>query len=123
MSIVIGYLPTAEGTAALDHAIELARSRGTDLIVINSSRRSSDAPDMSTLKARLNGLEHTILQPIGDNDPAEQVLDAAKAHRAELVVIGIRRRTPVGKMFMGSTAQRILLEAECPVLAVKALST
>jgi nucleotide-binding universal stress UspA family protein len=40
---------------------------------------------------------------------------------AELCVIGIRRRTAVGKMLMGSNAHRILMAAPCPVLAVKAV--
>ena len=48
------------------------------------------------------------------------MLDAAEEHNADLIVIGLRRRTPVGKLIMGSTSQRILLEADCPVLAVKA---
>jgi nucleotide-binding universal stress UspA family protein len=48
------------------------------------------------------------------------VLDAAEDHQADLIVIGLRRRTPVGKLFLGSTAQRIILEADCPVVAVKA---
>ncbi|MEN8584045.1 universal stress protein [Burkholderia sp. RS01] len=54
------------------------------------------------------------------HDAANEVLDAAEKYRAELIVIGLRKRTPVGKLIMGSTAQQILLEASCPVLAVKA---
>jgi len=38
---------------------------------------------------------------------------------ADLIVIGLRRRTPVGKLILGSNAQRILLDAPCAVLAVK----
>jgi nucleotide-binding universal stress UspA family protein len=39
---------------------------------------------------------------------------------AELLVIGARRRTPVGKLFMGSVTQSIILHADVPVLVVKA---
>jgi nucleotide-binding universal stress UspA family protein len=52
-------------------------------------------------------------------DVAEQVLAVADEVSASLVVIGLRRRSPVGKLIMGSVAQRILLSADCPVLAVK----
>ena len=44
----------------------------------------------------------------------------AEETNADFIVIGLRRRTPVGKLILGSNAQRILLDAPCPVLAVKA---
>ena len=52
-------------------------------------------------------------------DASEEILTVAREHQAELVVIGLRRRSPVGKLLMGSTAQRVLFDAHCPVLAVK----
>ena len=53
-------------------------------------------------------------------DAAEDLLLVSGEVHAELIVIGLRRRTPVGKLILGSNAQRILLDAVCPVLAVKA---
>ena len=53
-------------------------------------------------------------------DPADELLRAADAADAEFIVIGLRRRSPVGKLLLGSNAQRVLLDAACPVLAVKA---
>ncbi|GAA3670844.1 universal stress protein [Arthrobacter ginkgonis] len=129
MSIVVGYIPTPEGEAALERAIEEARSSGTLLVVVNSSRgdalvdrRFVQQDDAGGLVRRLeaDGVEHLLLQPLRGHDAADEVLEAAREHQAGLVVIGLRRRTPVGKLILGSTAQRILLQVEAPVLAVKA---
>lgn len=129
MSIVVGYVPTAEGAAALDRAITEAQRNQSRLVIINSSRgdalvdkRYAPAEDLAAVTKRLEreGVEHLVLQPVRGNDAANEVLDAAEKYRADLIVIGLRKRTPVGKLIMGSTAQQILLEASCPVLAVKA---
>jgi nucleotide-binding universal stress UspA family protein len=129
MTIVVGYIPTKEGRAALTHAVEEARKQRSTLVVVNSSR--GDAPadpryllddELEKLRAQLDedGIDHLVVHSVRGRDAAEEVIDAAEEHEAELVVIGLRRRTAVGKLIMGSTAQRILLGAGCPVLAVKA---
>ena len=129
MTVVVGYIPTPEGEAALSHAIEEAQKRGTRLVVVNSSKGDAlvdpryaldDQVDKlrSTLEAA--AVEHEVVQSVRGREAAEEVIDAVEQHRAELVVIGLRRRTAVGKLIMGSTAQRILLGSPCPVLAVKA---
>jgi nucleotide-binding universal stress UspA family protein len=129
VSIIVGYVPTAEGAAALDRAIAEARRNQSRLVIINSSRgdalvdkRYVQAEDLHAVTERLEreGVEHLVLQPVRGNDAANEVLEAAEKYRADLIVIGLRKRTPVGKLIMGSTAQQILLEASCPVLAVKA---
>jgi nucleotide-binding universal stress UspA family protein len=131
MSIVVGYVPTSEGTAALEYAIKEARKNDTKLVVINSSKgdalvdnRYAGQPEMDNIDQRLNreGVNHLVLHPVRGHDATTEVLEAAEEHQADLIVIGLRRRSPVGKLFLGSTAQRILLEADCPVLAVKAAS-
>ncbi len=60
--------------------------------------------------AALAGCAGTVVQP-GD--------DAVEHTGAEVLVIGLRRRTAVGKLLLGSAAQRILLAIKWPVLAVK----
>jgi len=128
VSIVAGYLPTAGGSAAVNVAIAEARRRQTSLVVVNTGDREdysgpefATAKDLDALHAELDkvGLEHVIIQPTNGLSAAEEILQAADDHHAELVVIGIRRRSPVGKLFLGSTAQEVLLAASCPVLAVK----
>jgi nucleotide-binding universal stress UspA family protein len=129
MSVVVGYVPRGEGEAALAHAVTEARSRQVRLVVVNTSRgdalvdeRFADEKQLTELERRLadSGVDHQVVQTIRGREAAEEILAAAHEHRADLVVIGLRHRSPVGKLLMGSTAQKVLLEAACPVLAVKA---
>ncbi len=128
MAIVVGYVPTAEGMAALDHAIDEAKLRKQRLVVVNSSRgeslvdkRFASGAEWQSVEQRLSsaGVEHELTQLVESKDAADQILRLAEELNAELIVIGLRRRSPVGKLILGSQAQTILLEAECPVLAVK----
>ena len=130
-SIVVGYVPKAEGRAALRRAADEARLRNLRLVVINSHRggREFDREDAIESEAQLEevrdelkkaGIEHEMRQLVRGMDPAEDLVSVADEVGAELIVIGLRRRSPVGKLILGSNAQRILLDAGCPVLAVKA---
>ena len=127
MTVVIGYIPNPYGEAALEAGIEEARRRSTGVLVVNATKGDSLADPKyvgeagwTTLQERLDGLDipHDSRQAMGP-DVADELLDAAREVDAEAVVIGIRHRTAVGKMLMGSVAQRVLLEAPCPVIAVK----
>ena len=129
MSVVVGYVPTGEGESALRHAVREARSRGVRLIVVNTSRgdslddeRYADNEQLAALGATLaeQDVDHELVHAIRGKDASEEILDVAHERRADLVVIGLRRRSAVGKLLLGSTAQRVLLGAPCPVLAVKA---
>jgi nucleotide-binding universal stress UspA family protein len=129
MTVVVGYIPTPEGEAALAHAIGEAQKRQARLVVVNSSRgdalvdpRYALDDELDRLRSSLEaaGVDHDVVQSVRGREAAEEVIGAVEQHRAELVVIGLRRRSAVGKLIMGSTAQRILLDSPCPVLAVKA---
>ena len=77
---------------------------------------------MAGVKTQLEeaGVEFELRQLVRGFEPSEDLIGVAESSDAELIVIGLRRRTPVGKLILGSNAQRILLDASCPVLAVKA---
>jgi nucleotide-binding universal stress UspA family protein len=53
-------------------------------------------------------------------DVADAILDHAEKVDAEIIVMGSRKRTPVGKFLLGSTTQRVLLDAAVPVLVIRA---
>jgi nucleotide-binding universal stress UspA family protein len=134
MPVVVGYVPTAEGRAALERAAEECRMRKTNLVVINSGRAGGhghghgrdqtggDDEELAAVRSRLveEGLEHEVRQLVPGLEPAEDLIAVAEEVSADMIVIGLRRRSPVGKLILGSNAQRVLLDASCPVLAVKA---
>ncbi len=130
MTIFAGYAHTPEGEAALDHAIGLARKDGAELVVFDLDEKTTDAdrnyapPSDSPAAARIDqsGVAHRWLARSDRSDDApDELLDAAQALDAALIVIGIRSRSRVGKFLLGSNAQRILLGARVPVIAVKAV--
>jgi nucleotide-binding universal stress UspA family protein len=130
-TIVVGYVPKPEGRAALRRAAEEAKLRGARLVVINSSRggRDFDADDAVQSEAELDhvraqldqaGVDGDVRQLVRGMDVADDLIAVAQETAADFIVIGLRRRSPVGKLILGSNAQRILLDAPCPVLSVKA---
>lgn len=131
MTIIVGYVATKEGRAALDRAVEEAKLREMPLVVIHSERGGSALTGdhaaqqekvLQEVQADLadSGVEVTVRGLVRGKEPAEDLIAVAEETDAALIVIGLRRRTPVGKLILGSNAQRVLLDAPCPVLAVKA---
>lgn len=129
MTVLIGYLPAPEGRAALDVGFAEAAVRGTDAIVVTSPRKG--APDVITSlsdKARAeileiagkHAVEARIEQPTHEDDLVGTLNTFARENNCDLIVIGLRKRSAIGKFILGSQAQRILLESEIPVLTTKA---
>lgn len=129
-SVVVGWIGTPEGQAAIEAAVEETRRRQGRLIVVHSAKGGDEDAEtvirtrdsLAALEDRLTGegLEVTVRDFIRGNEPADDLIEVADKENAALIVIGLRRRSPVGKLLMGSNAQNILLRAHCPVLAVKA---
>lgn len=130
MTIVVGYLATAEGQEALRIGVEEAVRRSVPLVVVISERagHASEETEQTDREERLaaaraqlegTGVEFSVRVVGGSTDVADDLVTTAEQTGAELLVIGLRRRSPVGKLILGSNAQRILLDASCPVLAVK----
>jgi nucleotide-binding universal stress UspA family protein len=129
MTVVVGYVPTETGYLAVTEAIKEAVLRGGEIVVVNvvqaagfAQATAADQPDLDALAARLSeaGVGFEIRQRIRDTESvAEEILSVAEEKNAELIVVGLHRRSPVGKALLGSNAQRVLLSSTCPVLAVR----
>jgi nucleotide-binding universal stress UspA family protein len=129
MKILVGYIPTPEGLAALEWATQHALLTGAELTVLNTAKdgdyadsRYASSQDIDSVDADLvkRGVDHQIERPTDGVPAADSLVTTATRIGADLLVIGLRRRSPVGKLITGSSAQAILLDAPCPVVAVKA---
>lgn len=64
------------------------------------------------------GIEHVVGGAVGDH--GDSIVGLAEEADADLVIVGGRRRSPAGKAVFGSTAQKVMLSAPCPVTFVRA---
>lgn len=129
-TVVVGFIRSPQGEAAVAAAVEETRRRQGRLVIVHSARGGQEdaetvfedrnALDGLEQQLRGDGLEVVIEDYARGNEPADDLIEVAEREGAALIVIGLRRRSPVGKLLMGSNAQSILLRADCPVLAVKA---
>lgn len=128
MTILVAYAPRPEGQAALGKGIEIATRRNERLMVVNATPGGGDdasmasAHDVERIEKLLagSGLDAEFKQFGRGRSAVEEIEALADSLPASLLVIGIRKRSPVGKLIMGSVAQELLLSVSCPVLAVKA---
>lgn len=132
MSVVAGYTASPRGDAAAEAAVAEADRRGLPLRIVHVSKvgvRQESAQSMSThraavealaAQARGRGIDATGEEVLSPKPAAHALLEYLDEHDAQLLVIGVRRRSPVGKALLGSTAQDLFLRAECAVLGVKA---
>ncbi|MGY5766490.1 universal stress protein [Brachybacterium sp. DNPG3] len=125
-TILLAYVPSATSEAALEFAVEEARRRGATLLVLASEagpdpRKARGVADARPLAVRLKDTEVPFeLRTVPRrDDPADDILDAIDAEDVDLVVLGIRKRTPIGKILLGSTSQRVVMESAAPVVLVK----
>lgn len=117
---------------ALREAAREATDRGTDLAVLHvvesldkdleeayhsGLHDEIDTALRGTAEAAVPWKLHLATAP---DDVAETILSLAQQADASLLVIGARRRSPVGKALLGSVTQNLILQADIPVLVVKA---
>jgi len=128
MTILVAYAPRPEGQAALDKGIEIAKRRNERLMVVNATPGDGDDTSMATAhdaerieKLLADAKVDAEFKQFGRGKSAVEEIEAlVDSLPASLLIIGIRKRSPVGKLIMGSVAQELLLSVSCPVLAVKA---
>ncbi len=127
MTILVAYVARPEGQAALEKGIEIATRRNERLVVVNAGAGGRDESlidgyEGERLAERLLALpiEAELKQFVRGNSTIEEIEALVEELEVSVLIIGLRKRSPVGKLLLGSMAQDILLNVTCPVLAVKA---
>lgn len=127
MTIVVGYSPSGQGRAALRAALRYAKSNGEAITIASHQYRDPDqgvtAATEAEVRSELEQLDidctDITVRSSASRDIGEFLLAVVDEDAASLVVIGLRRKPPIGKLNLGAAARRVVLGAPCPVLAVK----
>jgi nucleotide-binding universal stress UspA family protein len=129
MTVLLAYIRTPDGDAALAAAVDEARRRATKAVVVNVTRPVAEVDSPMSAEQALDavaalfegaGVDVQVRQLPASPDRAGAILAVTSEIQPDLVVIGMHKRNPVGELIIGSTSQRIIRGAECPVLVVKA---
>jgi universal stress protein E len=125
--ILVATDGSSYGDAAAVSAGRLAGRFGLPLSVVsavtagdNAERRQETQTAVDRVQAALGAEGVQVSGELLEGRPDQAILVAAQANGADLIVVGSHGRTGLEKMLMGSTSERILNQADCPVLVVKA---
>lgn len=125
MKILLAYVPSRTSEAALEYAVRRCHDSSAQLLVLASEKstpkKAADVLDQRPLAERIaeRGLEADLRTVPRRDDPADDILATAEQEQVDEIVLGIRHRTPIGKIILGSTSLRVIMEAPCPVVCVK----
>jgi nucleotide-binding universal stress UspA family protein len=127
MTVVVGYVPTQTGLLAITEAAREARTRETEVVVVNAinavgfaAPTAADEKNLDAVAARLadEGVRSSVRQVNADTPAADVIVEIARVVDASLIVLGLHQRSAVAKRALASTIRSVVLAAPCPVLVV-----
>ena len=130
MKILVAYAGGTEiDKAVLALAKKNAKLFNATLYIANSmeSATEKEFDDLTKIESKLETLKVSLTKEgipcethllIRGLSPGEDIVEFAKDKNIDQIFIGIEKKSKVGKLFFGSNAQHIILEAPCPVVSV-----
>jgi nucleotide-binding universal stress UspA family protein len=128
MKILVGYDGTNSAKEALNLAKSQAKAFGASVEVVTSMQKGTERKDIEQAERGLEyarslfedgGIESNTHLLIRGLSAGEDLVEFANENKIDQIVVGVKRRSKVGKLLLGSTAQYVILQAQCPVVTVK----
>lgn len=130
MNIMVGYDRSNVGKEALVLAKKHAKAFDAIVYVVRSLAKSREMKleDIQEAKQELDEIRSSFRDEgiacktkaiVSSISPGEDLVEFTKKKEIDEIIIGVKRRSKVGKLIFGSNAQYIILMAQCPVVAVK----
>jgi nucleotide-binding universal stress UspA family protein len=130
MGIVVAIDESERTERVIDFAIKEGKLRNEKLLFIHSLfggdktgeeeiKRGEELLERAQKKASEAGVECEVHLLVRGKEPGDDIVEFAREVNANLVVIGVRKRRPAGKLLFGSVAQHVILHAEQPVVCIK----
>jgi nucleotide-binding universal stress UspA family protein len=127
---LVGYTGSPQSQAALKLAIEEARLHGAKLFVIYSqeggaAEKPSELMEIQEALQKVHellrdsGIVYEASESVRGLSPGEDLVRIAGDNQIDRVFVGVEKKSRTRKLILGSTAQYIILKAECPVVTVK----
>ena len=134
--ILIGFDGSPQSEKATESALALARSLDAKVLLFAVARPPEPATivevdamlddarehfeeQFKKIAERANALEVELETAIAVGHPVEQIVHRAELDRVDLIVLGRRGKSRFEKMLVGSTAEKVLRYAHCPVMVVR----
>lgn len=129
MKILAGYEESRVAEEALKVALKQARAFNADLFIVTVLEQSREllkedieaAEDKMEKLKRTHNIDDLVCETsasVSFLSPGEYLVEFAQDNDIDEIVIGVKRRSKVGKLVFGSNAQYVILNAPCPVLTV-----
>jgi len=130
MRILVGY----DGTTDFVRVLELAKKHAgvfkahLDIFTATPHSPELHTPKIEKIERELNEIKEQLFNEgiscethliVRSLSPGEDICEFARNNNIDEIIIGVKLRSKIGKLLMGSTAQYVILQAPCPVLSVK----
>jgi len=130
MKILVGYRGVNVGKDLLKEAVRRARTGGGEVHVITSMFGGETTEGEKIREAEENlvkageflaeqGVKYETHLLIRGRNPGQDIVEYARDNGCDEIILAVKSRSKVGKLIFGSTAQYVILKADCPVISIR----